>query len=223
MSDEVTGKPTVEADFTTETQDRTGFTQEDVDRIVKERLTRERSKILKQYEGIDVERYKELTAKEDQLKLEQEKARGNFEKVLQETVSKKDSAIQQLQRELQAIKVDGSLLSAASGRKAINPQQVVRLLKDNIRLTATGEVEVVDEQGNVRYTDAGSAMSAEDLVNEFLNTNPHFVSAGPSGSGSQSSIAQNKLGVIDPAKLNMNDPKDRAIYREHMKSKGIKI
>ena len=223
MSDEVTGKPTVEADFTTEIQDRTGFTQEDVDRIVKERLTRERSKILKQYEGIDVERYKELTAKEDQLKLEQEKARGNFEKVLQETVSKKDSAIQQLQRELQAIKVDGSLLSAASGRKAINPQQVVRLLKDNIRLTATGEVEVVDEQGNVRYTEAGSAMSAEDLVNEFLNTNPHFVSAGPSGSGSQSSIAQNKLGVIDPAKLNMNDPKDRAIYREHMKSKGIKI
>lgn len=223
MSDEVTGKPTVEADFTTETQDRTGFTQEDVDRIVKERLTRERSKILKQYEGIDLERYRELTAKEDQIKLEQEKARGNFEKVLQETVSKKDSAIQQLQRELQAIKVDGSLLSAASGRKAINPQQVVRLLKDNIRLTATGEVEVVDEQGNVRYTDAGSAMSAEDLVNEFLNTNPHFVSAGPSGSGSQSSIAQNKLGVIDPAKLNMNDPKDRAIYREHMKSKGIKI
>lgn len=223
MSDEVTGKPTVEADFTTETQDKTGFTQEDVDRIVKERLTRERSKILKQYEGIDLDRYRELTAKEDQIKLEQEKARGNFEKVLQETVSKKDSAIQQLQRELQAIKVDGSLLSAASGRKAINPQQVVRLLKDNIRLTATGEVEVVDEQGNVRYTDAGSAMSAEDLVNEFLNTNPHFVSAGPSGSGSQSSIAQNKLGVIDPAKLNMNDPKDRAIYREHMKSKGIKI
>ena len=223
MSDEVTGKPTVEADFTTETQDRTGFTQEDVDRIVKERLTRERSKILKQYEGVDVERYRQLTAKEEQLQLEQEKAKGNFEKVLQETVSKKDSAIQQLQRELQAIKVDGSLLSAASGRKAINPQQVVRLLKDNIRLTATGEVEVVDEQGNVRYTETGSAMSAEDLVNEFLNTNPHFVSAGPSGSGSQSSIAQNKQGVIDLARLNMNDPKDRAIYREHMKSKGIKI
>lgn len=223
MSDEVTGKPTVEADFTTETQDRTGFTQEDVDRIVKERLTRERSKILKQYEGIDVERYRQLTAKEDQLALEQEKARGNFEKVLQDTVSKKDTAIQQLQRELQAIKVDGSLLSAASSRKAINPQQVVRLLKDNIRLSATGEVEVLDDQGNARFTDNGSAMTAEDLVNEFLTTNPHFVSAGPSGSGSQSSVANNKLGVIDPAKLNMNDPKDRAIYKDYMKSKGIRI
>jgi hypothetical protein len=223
MSDEVTGKPTVETDFTTETQDKAGFTQEDIDRIVKERLSRERSKILKQYEGIDLDRYRELTEKEEQLKLEQEKARGNFEKVLQDTVTKKDTAIQQLQKELQAIKVDGSLLNAASSRKAINPQQVVRLLKDNIKLSASGEVEILDDQGNVRYTDQGSHMTVDELVNEFLTTNPHFVTAGPPGSGSQSHVSQGKSGLVDPAKLNMNDPKDRALYREHMKSKGIKI
>ena len=48
-----TGTPTVEPDFTAETQEvNSKFTQEDIDRIVKERLVRERSKILKQYEWL---------------------------------------------------------------------------------------------------------------------------------------------------------------------------
>lgn len=224
IEEKVTGSPTVETeDFTAEIQGK-GFTQEDVDRIVKERLSRERQKILKQYEGVDVDRYRQLTEKEEQIRIEQEKARGNFEKVLQETVSKKDQAITQLQKELQAIKVDGNLLAAASGRKAINPQQVVRLLKDNIRLNASGEVEVVDENGDVRFTEQGTAMGVEQLVEEFLTKNPHFVSAGPGGSGSQSNIGPAAtINGVDPAQLDMNNAKHRAMYKEFMKSKGIRI
>jgi hypothetical protein len=176
----------------------------------------------KQFEGIDVEKYRELTAKEEQIRLEQEKARGNFEKVLQETVGKKDQTIKQLQEQLHSIKVDGSLLNAASSRRAVNPQQVVRLLKDQIRLGSDGEVEIVGDDGTVRYNDKGSTMTVEDLVEEFLTTNPHFISAGPQGSGPQGAIGRpaGNVGNVDINKLNMANPKDRAIYKEWLKSKN---
>lgn len=224
--EQVTGTPTVEQDFTAETQvENKGFTQEDIDRIVKERLSRERSKLLKQYEGVDVEKYRQLLEAEEKKATEEQVKRGEFEKILQSTVQKKDTTIQQLQNELKAIKVDGNLLGAASSRKAVNPQQVARLLKDNIRLSAAGEVEIVDESGSIRYNDQGSHMTIDDLVGEFLSANPHFVNAGPQGMGSQSSIAKanGNLGQIDVDSLDMNDPKQRAIFKEHMKSKGIRI
>lgn len=195
------------------------FTQEDIDRIVKERLDRERKKFQKQFEGIDINKYRELTAKEEQTRLEQEKARGNFEKVLQETVSKKDATIQQLQQQLHSIKVDGSLLNAASTFKAVNPQQVVRLLKDQVRLGETGEVEILGDDGSARYNDKGKLMSVDELVNEFLTSNPHFVGAGPSGSGAVGAVAKatgRELGNVDVSKLDMANPKDRAIYKELM-------
>jgi hypothetical protein len=224
--EQVTGEPTVEADFTAENQaGKSGFTQDDIDRIVKERLSRERSKLMKQYEGVDVDKYRQLIDAEEKKQTEEQAKRGEFEKILQSTVGKKDQTIQQLQRELQTIKVDGAVLNAASSRKAVNPQQVVRLLKDQIRLNDGGEVEVLDDRGSIRYNENGTMMTADELVNEFLSTNPHFVTAGPMGSGSQSSVAQanGNFGVPDISKLNMSDPKDRAIYKEHMKSKGIRI
>jgi len=223
--EQVTGEPTAEQDFSAENQERRGFTQEELDRIVKERLARERSKILKQYEGIDVDRYRQLLEAQEAKEQEEQAKRGEFEKILQTTVQKKDTAIQQLQNELMAIKVDGSLLNAASQRKAVNPQQVARLLKDQIRLNQSGEVEVLDDSGTVRYTEQGTVMSVEDLVSEFLNTNPHFVNAGPSGTGSQSKVANanGNMGVPSVDKLNMNSAADRQIYREHMKSKGIRL
>lgn len=221
--EQVTGEPIAE-ELPAANQDR-GFTQEELDRIVKERLSRERAKILKQYEGVDVERYRQMLEAEEAKQHEEQAKRGEFEKILSQTVQKKDSHIQQLQKELQAIKVDGSVLNAASGRKAVNPQQVVRLLKDQIRLNERGEVEIIDDQGTVRYSDEGSAMTVDQLVGEFLSANPHFVSAGPTGTGTQSAVAKanGNLGAPDMNKLNMNDPKDRAVYREYMQSKGIRL
>ena len=216
-----TGSNVDNDDFTTENQAGKTFTQEDVDKFVRERLDRERKKFSKQFEGIDVEKYRALVEKEEKSLLEQQTARGEFEKVLQTTVQKKDSQIQELQKQLQTIKVDGTLLSAASANKAVNPQQVARLLKDQIRLNTSGDVEIVDDNGSVRYTDAGSAMSVEDLVSEFLQANPHFISAGPSGSGSQGSVANaagQAQGKVDISKLDMSKAQDRALYKQAMKS-----
>lgn len=225
--EQVTDTPAVEEnkDFTAETQETKTFTQEDLDSIVKERLARERSKLLKKYEGVDVEKYNSLIQEQEAKEQEEQAKRGEFEKILKSTVEKKDGVISQLQTELQGIKVDGNLLNAASSRKAVNPQQVVRLLKDQVRLTESGEVEVLDDSGSARYTDKGSAMSVDDLVEEFLTTNPHFKMANPGGTGSTSNVADTNgtPGKFDVKALDMNNPKDRALYKEHMKSKGIRI
>lgn len=223
-SEQVTGEPTAE-DLQAESQETKGFTQDELDRIVKERLSRERAKIMKQYEGVDVDRYRQMLEAEEAKQHEEQAKRGEFEKILQTTVSKKDTQIQQLQKELQAIKVDGSVLNAASSRKAVNPQQVVRLLKDQIRLNDQGEVEVIDEQGSVRYSDQGTAMTIDQLVGEFLTANAHFVAAGPTGTGSQSAVAKanGNLGIPDMSKLDMNNPQDRKVYKEMMQAKGIRL
>lgn len=225
---EATGEPLV--DDTAENQVGTTdkvFTQDDIDKIVRERLQREQKRWEKKYGEVDVDRYRQLTEKEENEKIEQQKQRGEFEKVLQETVGKKDSAIQDLQRQLTEIRVDGSLLNAASSRRAINAQQVSALLRNQVRLGVTGEAEVVDSSGNVKYTDDGTAMTVDQLVDDFLKTNSHFVSAGPSGSGSQSNVSNDGsrkgLGNMDPSQLNMNNPEDRKIYQQIMKQRGIRI
>ena len=124
--EQVTGQPTADQnDFTAESQGETKtFSQEELDRIVKDRLDREKKKIHKQFEGVDVNAYRQMMEAKEAEELEGQKARGEFEKVLKETVGKKDSAIQQLQTELHSIKVDGALLNAASTKRAVNPQQV---------------------------------------------------------------------------------------------------
>ena len=225
---EATGEPLV--DEPTENQAETTdkmFTQDDIDKIVRERLQREQKRWEKKYGDVDVDRYRELMNKEESERIEQQKQRGEFEEILKSTVAKKDSAINDLQRQLTEIKVDGSLLSAASSRRAINAQQVSALLRNQVRLGDTGDAEIVDNNGNIRYTDDGTAMTVDQLVDSFLKENPHFVSAGPSGSGSQSNVSdagsRKGLGNIDPSQLNMNSPEDRKIYREIMKAKGIRI
>jgi hypothetical protein len=47
-----------------------------------------------------------------------------------------------------------------------------------------GNVEVLDKSGAVRYNDKGELLSVNELMNEFLTANPHFVRATPGGSGS---------------------------------------
>jgi len=221
-----TENPQVEASAETENQEQamTAFSQEDVDKIVKDRLERERKRFEKKYADVDVEKYRELMSAQEEARIEDQKKRGEFEKILQETVQKKDSQINEIRQQLHSIKVDGSLLNAASSKQAVNPQQVVSLLKNNIRLNDVGEAEIIDAEGNVRYTDNGTAMTADELVGEFLSQNPHFVAAGPSGSGSQSAIANStKVGSVDTRSLDMNNPEDRKIYKERMKAKGIRI
>ena len=172
-------------------------------------------KVLKKFKDVDVEKYRELLTKEEQMQLDEQKKRGEFEKILKETVDKKDSAINQLRNQLNSVKVDGAILNAASKYKAVSPEQVARLVKDNIKLNDAGDVEVIGETGAPRYTESGEPMTVDKLVEEFLQTNPHFRVAGPSGSDTTGNTKPKTIQDVDISKLDLNDPQQKQIYAEY--------
>jgi len=200
------------------------LSQDDVNRIVAERVAREKAKFEKKYSNVDLDLYNELVEKQEKARHEELEKRGEFEKLLKEQAEKFSGKIQQYQSELTSIKVDGTLLNEASSQKAVNPQQVVSLLKGQLRLNEAGGVDVVDANGQVRYDDSGNPIKVSSLVNEFLTTNPHFVQAGPSGSGTGQGVGkQSPVVDNDITKLNMENPEHRARYKEIMKAKGVRI
>lgn len=199
------------------------FTQDELDRIVADRIARERSKYEKRFAGVDLDRYQKLMEAEEQRIQDEQKARGEFETILKSTVEKKDSVINQLKQEIQTYKVDGQLLNIASANRVVNPQQVVRLLKDQVRLAETGDVEVIDpKSGQIKYSESGDPYRIDDLVQNFLKENPHFVAAAPAGAGTRSQAQPGKSNhEIDLAKLDMKNPEHRAIYKEYRKQQGL--
>lgn len=204
------------------TEDKT-FTQADLDKIVADRVSRERRKFEKKYEGIDPEYYTELSAKAEKEKQDKLKAKGEFEQILKDSMSKKDDQISSLLNQVKTIKVDGNLLDTASKHKAINPGQVSQLLKDQVQMNEAGDVEIVDPKTKqVRYNDKGEHLSVSELVAEFLTANPHFVAATPSGAGTTSKVGDaGSSEKFDITKLDMSRPEDRKIYAEYRKQQGI--
>lgn len=188
MSDEIMGNEGVEqtADAVEATEQSTkAFSQEELDAIVEQRLMRERKKYEKKLEGVDLDEARRLLEEKQQAEIERQKEKGEFEKVLQQLAEKKDNEISQYKTKLQEIQVDGALINAASQNNAVSPDQVVALLKSKTRLGEDGSVEILDNDGSVRYNDSGTPLQVNDLVSEFLTANPHFVKASPSGTGSK--------------------------------------
>jgi len=208
---------TVEQDAAAPAQEDTKmFRQEDVDKIVAERIQRERAKFEKKYSDVNLDEYRSMVADKERKELEAKKQRGEFEKILEETVGKKDSVIQDLQKQIHSIKVEGALLNAASNKRAVNPKQVTQLLQSSVKLTESGDVEVLDESGSPRYNDAGKLLSVDEYVGEWLASNPHFVASTPGGSGSTNNAAANNTGDrIDISKLDMSRRDHRELYAKY--------
>jgi len=200
-------------------QENKGFSQEDIENIVKTRLARERAKIYKELGTENLDEVKSMMQEKERLAIEEKKKRGEFEDILKEQASKYQSEIQKLQGDLKNIKINDSLLSSASKNKAINPQQVVELLKNNVKLNDEGQVEVLAENGSPRYNKDGNLYSVEEYVSEFLTQNPHFQMATPSGSGSKGNVGKVDAQPFNLADLDLNNPEDRKRYQEYRKSK----
>jgi len=121
---------TTEPTNSLDSNENKGFSQDEVNRIVADRVARERKK----FDGIDVEQYKNWQTQEENQKVEQQKQRGEFEKVLKDQAEKFSSKISELEGTLKREKVDGALLNNAASLKAIAPSQVADLLKNRVRL-----------------------------------------------------------------------------------------
>ncbi len=184
MSDEIMENQAETEAAAVETQESKTFTQEELDRIVADRVAREQRKFDKRLSGVDLDEAKELLAKKEAAELERQKERGEFDKVLKQTVEKKDMEIQSYKSKLQQTLVDGAILGAAGNNNAVNPNQVSQLLKDQTRLSDDGTVEVLDANGLPRYNDSGDLLSVNEMVAEFLTVNPHMVKASQGGTGS---------------------------------------
>lgn len=184
MSDEIM-EESVDTEPAQETpaQESKTYTQEDMDRVVSDRLARERRKFEKQLDGINLEEARQIMLEREQAQIERQKEKGEFEQVLKQTVEKKDQEIAKLNAALHSTKIDGALLNAANKHNAIDSEQVATLLRHSIRLSDDGMVEVIDANGTVRYNDNADPLTIDEAVSEFLTASPHFVRASQGGAG----------------------------------------
>jgi hypothetical protein len=197
------------------------YTQDEVDNMMARMKGSLQKKLLKPYEDLgDVEELRTIKTEFEKKQQAEQIKRGEFEKTLQDLAAKKDSEIQKRDSIIKEYKVNVPLLSAAAKHNAVNAEQVKALLAQNVRLNQDGEVEVVDTKGSVRYNDAGEALGVDDLVREFLDSNPHFRASGPTTTNTKSNVSSVSPGKIDISKLDMKNPEHRKLYAEAMKAKA---
>jgi len=191
------------------------FTQEQLDNIIKTRLDAEKSKVQKLLQ--EEENKKTELLKEQQLK--EAKSKADIEKIMQDRLSEKDTELNKYKDQIKKEKVDNSILSIANKEKSINAQQVVALLKSEVKYNDDGRIEVVDNNSNVRYNSNGELFTIEDRVKEFLDSNPHFRQGSLSGSGSQSAVGGKTVKPFNLQDLDLTRPEDRKAYQEYRKKR----
>ena len=191
------------------------FTQEQLDNIIKARLEAEQRKYEKKLQEEEKQKAEILKQKQ----LEEAKTKQDLEKIMQERLSEKEKELNSFKEQIKKEKVDNSILSVASNNNAISPSQVVALLKDEVKYTDDGRIEVVDNNSNVRYNAKGELLTIEDRVKEFLDSNPHFRKGSLSGSGSQSAVGGKTVKPFNLQDLDLTKPEDRAKYSEYRKKR----
>jgi hypothetical protein len=190
------------------------YSQEEVDNMMARMKGSLQKKLLKPYEDLgDPEELRSIKSEYEKKQQAEQIKRGEFEKTLQELAAKKDAEIQKRDSVIKEYKVNTPLLSAAAQYRAVNAEQVKALLQTHVRLNETGDVEVVDNKGSVRYNDAGEPLGVNDLVREFLDSNPHFVQATPATTNTKSSHSTAASG-IDISKLDMKNPEHRKLFAQ---------
>lgn len=197
------------------------FTQEEVNAILARTKSQLERKFASKYEDLgDPEELRSIKTEWEKKQQAEQIKRGEFERTLQELAAKKDAEIARRDSIIKEYKVNSPLLSAAAKYRAVAPEQVKELLHSNVRLNAEGDVEVVGKDGSVRYKDNGTAYEVEDLVREFLDSNPHFVSASPATTNTKSNVANSGPGKLDITALDMKNPEHRKQYAEYRKAAG---
>jgi len=200
------------------------FTQEEVDNMMARMKGSLSKKLLKPYEELgDIEELRQLRTAHIEREQEQQIKRGEFEKTLQDLAARKDAEISKRDSIIREYRIETPILSAAAKYNAVNAEQVKALLANQVRLNDSGEVEVVDAKGSVRYTDSGEPIQVDALVKDFLESNPHFKLANPATTTTQSNAVNRTSGkTVDVTKLNMRDPKHREIYSEYRRANGLR-
>jgi len=198
------------------------YTQKEVDDMMAKTKTAITKKLSSKYEELgDPDELKNIVSNYQKVQQEQQLKRGEFDKVIQELAAKKDAEIQKRDRVIESFKVETPIVDAAARYRAVNPDQVKALIRNQVRLNQDGEVEVLDEKGSVRYDDSGKPVSVDSFVQSWLQSNPHFVSAAPATTNTRSNVTGSTMNKVDIKKLDMKNPEHRKIYADYRKKSGI--
>ena len=212
-----------EASTETQTQAAKTFTQDEVNALMARTKSQLEKKFSSRYEDLgDPDELREIVQQHRKSKEDYQLKRGEFEKVLQEKLSAKDSEIQKRDKIIESFRLETPVVDAAARYRAVNPEQVKALIRNNLRLNADGEVEVLDREGKVRYDDSGRLLSVDSFVQSWLQENPHFVQATPSTTSTRTNVNNGAPGKLDVTKLDMSNPEHRKQYAEFRKAQGMK-
>jgi len=198
------------------------FTQEEVNAILAKTKSQLEKKYASKYEDLgDPEQLRAIVSEHQKVQQEQALKRGEFDRIMQELAAKKDAEIQKRDRVIESFKVETPIVDAAARYRAVNPEQVKALIRNQVRLNQDGEVEVLDDKGGVRYDDSGKPVSVDSFVQSWLQSNPHFVSAAPATTNTKSNVSANTTKKLDISKLDMKNPEHRKIYADYRKTAGL--
>mgnify|MGYP003654118959 CR=1 FL=1 len=203
-------------------QAETTYSQKEVDDMMARTKTSVTRKLNKQYEDLgDIDSLRTLVTDAETRQHDADIAKGDFDKILKDVVQKKDEKITSLENTVRGYTVNSPLLNAAATHRSINPEQVRSLLADKVKLDTEGVVQVIDGNNVARYNDSGAPLTVDELVVEFLDTNPHFVQPTRSTTNTNSSNDSTSIDQLDVSKLDMKDPKHRAKYAKYRKEHGL--
>ena len=191
------------------------FNQEDVDRIVKQRLEAEKSKHQRMLD--EAKKQEQELAREKEI--QEAKTKADLENLMKQRIAEKDKELADWKSKVKTINVDNSILALASKNNAIAPDQVVSLLKSEVNYNDDGRVEILDNNKNIRYNPKGELLTLEERVNEFLDANPHFRKGSLSGSGSLNSVEGKAVKPFKISDLDMSKAEDRKKYAEYRKQR----
>ena len=198
------------------------YTQKEVDDMMAKTKTAVMKKVSSRYEDLgDPDELREIVIQHKKSKEDYQLKRGEFEKVLQEKLASRDAEISKRDKIIEEFKLNTPILDAAARFRAVAPEQVKSLIRNNLRLNQDGEPEIVDRDGKVRYDDSGRPLSVDSFVQEFLAQNPHFVQPTPSTTATRSNMGSVKGEKLDVTKLDFKNPEHRKIYADYRKSAGI--
>ena len=127
------------------------FTQSQVNNIIKSRLESEKAK---QQKALD-EQKKLVEDQEKERQVKDAKTKADLENLMKQRIKEKDEELNRMKNMIKVEKVDNSVMSVASKMNAINPQQIVQLMKNSIKLTDDNRIEILDKHNNTRYNDKG--------------------------------------------------------------------
>lgn len=159
--------------------------------------------------NIDVDKYNELIAKEEEAANQKLEDKGRYDELLAEhqrrseaQLTKATETLDMWKRRYEAQVVDNVLLSSATDR-AIDSNEATTLLRaqHKFNITESGDVEVLGADGQVVLDDKGSPITPKHMMTTFLDNRPHLCKPKGGGSGSRGSGAPSKGSPQDDPNL----------------------